>query len=264
LEYDVSSFKSLSSKFLRFFSSKYKKTKREIQSYYNSKPPSDDTKILEDLHYVSDLKLMIENIKSLQSRGKKLFGIYWNNEKTDPRLLEDLSKEIISFRKYVVRGILSENACEIINEGSKKEDLSLAINKIQQINAKFADQQNSLFKLINPDFETVFGKSFDDVTFEELKNKFNLWKYEKSSLITWSHFTNHKNQCLHTVASPLIHLIENDEITAEDLVCAFKGNYVDSLMRIIFREKKFLPEFVKELQEIRSTNLKNLIKELFS
>ncbi|MGB9938597.1 DUF4011 domain-containing protein [Methanosarcina sp.] len=88
LEYDVSSFKSSSSKFLKFLSPKYKKTKREIQSYYNSKPPSDDTKILEDLDYVSDLKLITENFKSLQPRGKKLFGIYWNNEKTDPRSLE--------------------------------------------------------------------------------------------------------------------------------------------------------------------------------
>lgn len=262
LEFDISSFKSLSSNFLRFLNPKYKNTKRGIQSCYISKPPSDDTKILEDLNYISELKLITENLKSLQSKGKKFFGIYWNNEKTDPRLLEDLSKEIISFRKYVVKGILSENTCEIINEGSKKEDLSLAINKIQQINAKFADQQNSLFKLINPDFETVFGKSFDDVTFEYLKNKFNLWKYEKSSLITWGHFTNHKNQCLHTVASPLIHLIENDEIIAEDLVCAFKGNYVDSLMRIIFREKKFLPEFVKELQDNKINKFKELDKRV--
>ena len=262
LEFDISSFKSLSSKFLKFLSPKYKRTKREIQSYYNSKPPSDDIKILEDLHYVSELRLTTEEFKSLQSKGKKFFGIYWNNEKTDPRSLEDLSKDIISFRKCVLKGTLSENACEVISKGSNREDLNLAINRIQQINAKLVDQQNSLFKLINPNFETVFGKSFDDVTFEDLTNKLNSWKYEKSSLILWSHFINHKKQCLHTVAAPLIHLIENDEIVAEDLVYAFKGNYVDSLMRIIFREKKFLPEFVKELQDNKINKFKEIDKRV--
>ncbi|RXA17256.1 DUF3320 domain-containing protein [Methanosarcina sp. MSH10X1] len=262
LEIDVSSFKSLSSKFLKFLSSKYKKTKREIQSYYNSKPPSDDIKILEDLRYVSDLKLTLENFESLQSRGKKFFGIYWNNEKTDPKSLEDLSKMIVSFKRCVLEGKLSENACKLISKGSNKEDLSLDIKNIQQINTKLVDQQNSLFRLIKPDFETIFGRSFDDVTFEETKNKLNLWKYEQSSLITWSHFINHRNKCLHTVAAPLIHLIDNDKIIAEDLVYAFKGNYVDSLLRIIFREKKFLPEFVKELQDNKISKFKELDKRV--
>ena len=52
LEFDISSFKSLSSKFLKFLSPKYKRTKREIQSYYNSKPPSDDIEIL-DIMYLN-------------------------------------------------------------------------------------------------------------------------------------------------------------------------------------------------------------------
>lgn len=142
--------------------------------------------------------------------------------------------------------------------------MNLAINKIQQINAKFIDQQNSLFKLTKPDFETVFGRNFDNITFEELKNKLNLWKYEKSSLITWSHFINHRNKCLHTVAAPLIHLIDNDKIIAEDLMFTFKGNYVDSLLRIIFREKKFLPEFVKELQDNKINKFKELDKRVIS
>lgn len=264
LKFDISSFKSLSSKFLKFISPKYKKTKHEIQNYYNSMPPSNDTKILEDLHYVSDLKLTTENLKSLQSRGKKLFGIYWNNEKTDPRSLEDLSKEIISFRRCVLKGTLSENAFEIISKGSNKEELSLAINKIQQINAKLVNQQNLLFKLINPEFQIIFGKSFDDVTYEELKNKLNLWKYEKLSLITWIHFINYREQCLHTVAAPLIHLIDNDKIIPEDLVYTFKGNYADSLLRIIFREKKFLPEFVKEIQDNKISKFKELDRKIIS
>lgn len=265
LEFDISSFKSLSSKFkkyTRFF--QYKKIKHEIQSCYNSMPPSNDTKILEDLHYVSDLKLTTENIKSLQSRGKKLFGIYWNNEKTDPRLLEDLSKKIISLKRCILKGTLSENVFEIISKDSNKENLNLVINKIQQINNNLLAQQNSLFKLINPNFETVFGKSFNDITFEELKNKLNLWKYEKSSLITWSHLINYEKQCSHTIAAPIIHLIDNDKIIAEDLVYTFKGNYVDSLLKIIFREKTFLSEFVKEIQDKKINKFKELDKRIIS
>ncbi len=203
-------------------------------------------------------------LKAYNQEGKNFLEFIGIMKKLILRLLEDLSKSIISFRRYVLKGTFSEKAFEIISKGSNKEDLNLTINKIQQINANLVAQQNSLFKLINPDFETIFGKSFDDVTFEELKNKLNLWKSEKSSLITWSHFINHKKQCLHTVAAPFIHLIDNDEIIAEDLVYTFKGNYVDSLLRIIFREKKFLPEFVKELQDNKINKFKELDKKIIS
>ena len=178
--------------------------------------------------------------------------------------MEGLSESIISFRRYVLKGTISEKAFEIVSKGSNKEDLSLTIKNIQQINNKLVAQQNSLFKLINPDLETVVGKNFDDVAFEELKNKLNLWKLERSSLITWCHFINHKKKCSHSVAAPFIHLIDNDEIIGEDLVYTFKGNYVDSLLRIIFREKKFLPEFVKELQDNKINKFKELDKNIIS
>jgi hypothetical protein len=236
--------------------------KYEIQSCYSSNPPSDDNKILEDLQYLSDFKLANENLKRLEPRGKKLFGTYWKTEQTNLQLLEDIIQSVTSFREYMQRGVFSENVFEIVSKGTNKEDLNLTINKIQQINENLVAQQNSLFKLINTNSETIFGKSFDEVTFEELKNKLKIWKSDISSLIAWSHFINHRNQCLHTVAAPFISVIDNDDILAEDLVYAFYGSYVDSLLRIVFREKKILPEFVKELQDNKINKFKELDQKI--
>lgn len=263
-ELDIASFKSLSSGFLKLLSSKYRKMKREIQSCYNSKPPSDDTKILADLQYLFDLKLANENLKSLESRGKKLFGTYWKNEKTNPQLLDNLSKSIISFRNYMLKGIISEKAFDIVSKGFKKEDLNSTINKIEQVNEIFVSHINSLFQLINTDSRTIFEINLNEVTFEEIKNKLSLWKFEQSSLITWIHFVKQKNKCLHTVAAPIISIIDKDDILGEDLVYAFYGNYADSLLRIVFREKKILPEFKKELQDKKINNFKELDKKIIS
>ena len=264
LDTDISSYKSLSSSFLKFLNPKYKRIKREIQSCYNLKPPSDNDRILEDLLHVFDMKLANDNLKNLQPKGRKLFGAYWNNEKTDPRLLEDISNLIISVRHYVLKGILSEKAFQIVSNDSNKEDLNSIIRNIQHITDNLVAQQTSLYKLINPDIETIFGKNLDDITFEELKSKLNVWKFELSSLLMWTRFVNQKKECSLTIAVPLIHLIDNDEIIGEDLVYTFKGNYVDSLLKIVFTEKKILGEFCKELQENRINKFKELDERIIS
>jgi superfamily I DNA and/or RNA helicase len=263
-ELDAAFFKSLSSSFFKFLNPKYKKMKREIQSCYNSRPPSDDTKILEDLNYLFDFKLANANLKKLESEGKKCFGNYWENEQTDPQLLKNLNKLIISLREYMLKYILSDKAFEIISRGSTKEDLNLTIKNTEKIKNNLIVQRNSLFELVNTDYVSVFKINFDEVTFEELKSRLNLWKSEKSSLVSWSQFINHKNQCLCTVAAPFIKLIDNDDILGEGLIYTFSGNYVDSLLKIIFREKKILPEFIKEIQDNKINKFKELDRKIIS
>ncbi|MDD4620233.1 MAG: DUF3320 domain-containing protein, partial [Methanosarcina sp.] len=238
--------------------------KKELLNYYKSELPSNDHRIFSDLELVTELKNARDKITSMQERGKALFGIYWENEKTDPRLLEDFSKWILSFRGYVLKGILSEKAFEIVSKGSKKEDLNSAIKEILQKNDALVAQQTSFFKLINVEVVTIFGKNFKEVSFEELKNQLNLWISEKSSLVTWSQFINYRKQCLLTVAAPFIRIIDKDEILAGDLVYAFKGNYADSLLKITFKEKKILPEFVKELQDNKINKFKELDRKIIS
>lgn len=178
--------------------------------------------------------------------------------------MEDFSKWILSFRQYMQKGILSEKAFEIVSKGSNKEDLSSTIKSVVNINDSLVAQQSPLFKLINTDCITLFEKNFNEVTFKELKKQLELWKSSQSLLIDWSHFINYKKQCLCTVAAPFIHSIDNDEILGKDLVYAFYGNYTDSLLRTVFKEKKILNEFRKENQDNNINKFREFDKKIIS
>lgn len=238
--------------------------KQELLAYYKSNLPLNDQVMLSELGSAVELERIRSKLINMQNRGQILFGAYWKNEMTDPQVLEDFSRWILSFREYMVKGTISEKAFEIISTEPKKEDLNLTLKNILQINDSLVVQQSSIFKLINTEAVTIFGKSSDKVSFEELKTKLKLWKSQRFSLVTWSHFINKRKQCLRTVAAPLVSLIDNDMIHGKDLTYAFKGNYADNLLKVIFREKKILPEFVKELQENKINKFKELDRKVIS
>lgn len=232
--------------------------KQEVSGFYKTGLVSNDEGIISDLKLVFEFETNRKELTNMQNRGWILFGTYWENEKADPQILEDFSKWITYFRKYVVQGILSEKSIEIVSKGVKKDDLNSIISSTIKKIDNLKTQNNSLFKLLNTEVVTIFGKNIEGVPFDELKNKLELWKSELSSLISWSQFVNYRKQCLNTVAAPFIHIIDNDEILADDLVPGFKGNYADNLLKITFREKKILPAFVKELQDNKIKKFKEL------
>ena len=238
--------------------------KKLVLSYYTSQSPLSDQNIISCIERINEFKISRSKLINIEDRGQILFGTYWKSEETDPQLLESLSKWILSFRKYLLDGALSEKVFDVSSTASKKEDLSSTVKSIIKTNDNLRTQRNSLFKLINAKATTIFGESFDEVSFEEMNKKLNSWKLERSLLVVWSQFINHRKQCLQTVAAPFVRLIDNDEILAKDLVNAFKGNYVDSLLKITFREKKILLEFVQELQDNKINKFKELDKKIIS
>ncbi|WNY24936.1 DUF3320 domain-containing protein [Methanolapillus millepedarum] len=98
------------------------------------------------------------------------------------------------------------------------------------------------FAADNPSFsESVSAKS--------LRSRLEKWHEELPSLVLWSQFLIYRDQCHHTVAAPMMDMIDNDAVLPEDILPTFKGNYADGVLRAEFMKKRVLSTFIKEVHE---------------
>ncbi|MDV0446566.1 hypothetical protein MsAg5_04110 [Methanosarcinaceae archaeon Ag5] len=98
------------------------------------------------------------------------------------------------------------------------------------------------FAVENPSFsESVSAKS--------LRARLEKWHEELPSLVLWSQFLIYRDQCHHTVAAPMMDMIDGDAVLPEDIIPTFKGNYADGVLRAEFMKKRVLSTFIKEVHE---------------
>ncbi|WNY26698.1 DUF3320 domain-containing protein [Methanolapillus ohkumae] len=92
-------------------------------------------------------------------------------------------------------------------------------------------------------------KLSDSVSAKSLRSTLDVWKNELPSLVLWSQFLIYQDQCRHTVASPMMDLIDADAVLPQDILPTFKGNYADGVLRAEFTKKRVLSTFIKEVHE---------------
>lgn len=89
----------------------------------------------------------------------------------------------------------------------------------------------------------------DTLSAKQLTNILRVWNDELPSLVLWSQFLLYRENCLETVAAPMVPLINENEVLPEDLIPTFKGNYADGVLRAEFTKKRVLSTFIKEVHE---------------
>ncbi|WNY23467.1 hypothetical protein MmiHf6_07740 [Methanimicrococcus hongohii] len=97
---------------------------------------------------------------------------------------------------------------------------------------------------------TANGNVFrETLTVKQLSNILHVWDTQLPSLVLWSQFLLYRENCLETVAAPMVPYINENEVLPEDLVQTFKGNYADGVLRAEFMKKRVLSTFIKEVHE---------------
>lgn len=111
----------------RFFMPEYWKVIRTFQTKHLIKSNSH--------HLVRNVKRLIENfdhisyIESLSDKGKSLFGDLWVGKDSNVSLLKSFSNWIVTFRKSIVSGYLTERTISVVNKGFERSPLDSLIKK---------------------------------------------------------------------------------------------------------------------------------------
>ena len=268
LDQDIASlleeYKILSARFFRFFNFRYRYLKREISTLYKAPPHRSATKIIADLEQLADCLRIRSEIRGEEQTGQAFFGSHWRAEESDPSMLRDFAAWIINFRRQLLGRAITEQAVDIVSAGISREQAEKAAEEAAEAAKRLINQGDLLFKCIGGNCEAIFGTKADKVPFSALLSQLDLWKAELPRLRQWAQFIALRDDCLKTVANPVIAAIESDSLEPEDIIPCFEGNFADDLLRCAFAERPCLARFGGDLHEHRIKNFMELDRELIT
>lgn len=126
----------------------YTQIKENIQSFYKLNPPVNDDILINDLYELIECKELKNKILNNES-GNKLFGTYWNYEKSDAQILKELSQWLTKFKELMLEGKINEQALDIISSGANSQEIKKTILEISQIKEKIINNIAKLNSFLN-------------------------------------------------------------------------------------------------------------------
>ncbi|WNY28127.1 hypothetical protein MmiEs2_03090 [Methanimicrococcus stummii] len=175
-----------------------------------------------------------------------------------------IEKEYLDTALIKLVNIVGADPDLFFNEKFVKEILPEKESKIEIAAPENVEEDGGLIKVDEPNnpeeavktpqkrkFElTAAGNVFrDTLSAKQLSNILHVWNTELESLGLWSQFLQYREECLETVAAPMVPYINENEVLPEDLIQTFKGNYADGVLRAEFMKKRVLSTFIKEVHE---------------
>ena len=172
----------------RFFNRKYRSIKLEIRGFYKEKPPQKIEQILASLEELEHCINMRKRIRTLEQIGRSLFGSYWKAEESDTDQLRQFSEWIVLFRKELLNSTLTDTAVGIVSGGIESERLKELITQVKTQYEDFVKQRETLLSQLDIDSKTVFGLESENVSFDELSSRLEMWQTELPLFDSWMQF----------------------------------------------------------------------------
>lgn len=254
-------FKNNSSKHLKFLSGDYKKKKKEIQAFYTNEPPEGDETLIKDLENLIECQNIRNELNTMDFQAKNYFGSGWMGPETRYEDLYSFYSFMRKLRKILKQGKISPNSLDIISRGPDRENIERIIDDIRTQHKGLQKILEDLQNILKMDLLSVFETDLYSVSFDYLIAQMELFERETPKLLLWSQFISVKKD-LPEITEPIIHLVETDLLDPDDIVPAFKANFADNLLKLVFHEVKFLSSFVGDIHQSKIQKFRELDKEL--
>ncbi len=253
LNTDISSlledYKETSSKFLKTFRGRYKKSKDKITSLYNEEIPEEDSTLINDLQGLLKCQKLQEKIDKLEIQATNVFGSSWKGRNTDLEHIKNLAEWILTLKKLLKTGKITERTFDIIENEPDSATINGSIQKLGKDYDSFIKVYNGLKKYIKIDEELVFGRNLKFVHFRDMESKMDDYQNGMPLLQKWSQFTSILAEKPSELADPIIELIEADKIEIYDAIPCLMSNFSDDLLRNAFLSNPVLSNFIGEIHE---------------
>lgn len=253
-----------SSKFLKTFRGRYKKSKDKIAGLYKKEVPEEDKTIINDLEALKDCQEILKKIDDLDSEAKAVFGKEWNGKKTDLDKIKELAEWMLTLKKMVKTGKITERTFNIIENEPDAAKINGTIQKLTKDYNAFLKIYNNIKKYIKIDEELVFGHKLRYVHFGDMESKMDNFQKGMPLLQKWSQLTAILGEEPSPIVYPIIELIKADKIEIEDMVPCLKANFADDLLRNAFLNNPVLSNFIGEIHERKIDRFIDLDRDIIS
>ncbi|MGB7968810.1 MAG: DUF3320 domain-containing protein [Methanobacterium sp.] len=253
-----------SSKFLKSFRGRYKKTKDKISNLYNAGVPEEDKIIIEDLESLIDCQIILNRINELESEAKAVFGKEWKGRKTDLDTIKELAEWVLTIKKLLKTGKITERTFNIIENGPDSAKINGTIQKLNKDYKSFLKIYNNIKKYITIDEELVFGIKLKHVKFHAMESKIEHFQNGMPLLQKWSQLTAILAEKPSDIIFSIIELIKADKIEIEDIIPCLMANFADDLLRNAFLNNPVLSNFIGEIHERKIDRFIDLDRDVIS
>jgi len=244
-------------KLLKFLSGDFKKVKKRIRKLYHGKAPDDDEVIAQDLEELIRCQKIRLKIREQDELARSLFGSHWKSEESETENLKNISEWILKFRKSLEEGRITEKIVIILD--SVEQDEVKRISKQMHLDYDQITQNISrLDRFLHFDPDSVLGTNLIQSPIDYLISQVSLLKASLSDLQNWSRFSSSRTECLKTIGSNLVELVDNDEIEGKDIIPCLEGNFADSMLRNFFLKEPSLSRFVGDVHEKKINEFREL------
>lgn len=257
-------YQETSSKFLKSFRGKYKKSKDKIAKLYRGEVPEDDDVVIEDLKTLKSCQELQKKLEDLNSEAKAVFGDDWKGTETDLKKIKDLAEWVLTVKKLLKTGKITERTFDIIVDGPDTATINGTIQKLNKDYGSFLKVYKAIKGYIKIDEELVFGAKMRFVRFHELESRIENFLKGMPLLQKWSQLTAILNETPSPIAQPIVELIKADKINIEDIIPCLKANFADDLLRNAFLENHILSSFIGEIHERKIGRFIDLDRKIIS
>ena len=238
-----------SSKFLKTFRGKYKKTKDKIARLYIEKAPEEDEIIIKDLETLKNCQEILKKLDELDAEARKVFGNEWKGRKTDLDKIKELAEWMLTLKKLLKTGKITNRTFNIIENEPDTAKINGTIQKLRKDYNAFLKVYNGIKEYITIEEELVFGRKLKYVHFHLIESKMEDYQNGMPLLQKWSQLTAILAEKPSEIAYPVIELIKADKIEIEDIIPCLMANFADDLLRNAFLNNKVLSNFIGEIHE---------------
>ena len=253
-----------SSKFLKTFRGRYKKTKDKIAALYIKEVPDEDETIINDLEALKDCQEILKKINDLDSEAMAVFGKEWKGIKTDLEKIKELAEWMLTLKKMVKTGKITERTFNIIENQPDTAKINGTIQKLTKDYNAFLKIYKGIKKYIEIDEELVFGRKLRYVHFNDMENKMEDFQKGMHLLQKWSQLTGILGEKPNQITDPVIELIKADKIEIEDIIPCLQANFADDLLRNAFLNNPVLSNFIGEIHESKIDRFIDLDRDVIS
>ena len=189
--------------------------------------------------------------------ARSLFGSHWKSEESEAENLKEISEWILKFRKALEEGSITEKIL-IILDSAKQHEIKGITKQMHHDYDQTLQFITHLDRFLHFSDDSVFGENLTKSPIEYLISQISLLKEGLSTLQNWSRFSSSRTECLATVGSNLVELVDQDEIESEDIIPCLEGNFADSMLRSLFLMEPSLSRFVGDVHEKKINEFREL------
>jgi len=247
---------------LKFFNSRYRNLKQQVHSFYIDGGEHSDKEIIRDLFDILKCINERKQIRADGESGRSLFGSLWLNEDSNLVLLHEFSEWIVQFRRKMLEDVFTEKTVEMMSRGISLGSIEKATEDLSVAFQEFLQQKSGLFQLLKFSSEKRFLIQEEFLEFPKYQLIFSLWDQNLPLLQAWSHYANYSEDCTTTLCRDFIETLEEHDLSPEDLVPTFEGNFTEELLKKAFDERPALARFLGDTHESKIRSFADLDRKM--